>query len=183
MKQALTLLAGILGGFTAAGLVLLMISPPRGEPVTLLPPPTPEPHTIHLCGAVSTPGVYDLQPGAIVADAIAAAGGITDKADLARINLASEIQDGQKLMIPYVQPTSSDLHAQAPADTAGELLNLNQASAPELERLPGIGPATAKKIIEYRDINGPFLEVDDLMKVSGIGPAKMEQIRELVTTY
>jgi competence protein ComEA len=183
MKQVFTLLAGIIGGLAGAGLILLLLSPPRGHPVTLVPLPTPEPYTVDLCGAVVLPGVYRLEPGTIAADAIAAAGGVTEKADLAAINLAAEIKDGQKLFIPYLQPTNIPGEQPLPAQPGSGLINLNLAGAPELEQLPGIGPATAKKIVEYRDSHGPFLSVEDLLNVSGIGPAKLEQIRDFVTVY
>jgi len=186
MKQIALVFTGVLGGFAAAGLVILILSPPRGEPVTLLPPPTPEPFTVHICGAVATPGVYDLPPNAIVADAIEAAGGTTGKADMETINLASGVADGQKLYIPYLQPTSaadSAVQEQLQNQENTGLVNLNLAEAPELERLPGIGPATAKKIVEYRLQNGPFVTVEDLLNVSGIGETKLDQLRDLVTVY
>ncbi|MBN1265603.1 MAG: ComEA family DNA-binding protein [Anaerolineales bacterium] len=183
MKQLILVFSGILGGFTAAGLVILVLSPPRGEPVTLLPPPTSEPYTIHICGAIATPGVYNLPTDAIVADAINAAGGTTEKADLETINLAAAVADGQKLYIPYLQPTSSASTTAEQTRSNNDLVNLNLAEAPELERLPGIGPATAKKIVEFRDLHGPFIEIDDLLQVSGIGEAKLEQIRDMVTVY
>lgn len=183
MKQFLSILYGILIGFAAAGLVLLMLRPPRGEPVTLYPPPTARPLSVHICGAVTSAGVYSLPVDALVADALQAAGGASSLADLDSINLAARVADGQKLFIPYLQPTSISGETQEKQPAGDGLVNLNLAEAPELERLPGIGPATAKKIVEYRQAHGPFLAVEDLLQVSGIGETKLEQLRDLVTVY
>jgi len=188
LKNLWILVCGILGGLLAAGILLLLLAPARGQSIRLLPPPTPRPLTIHIIGEVHQPGVYRLTHGSILADAIAAAGGYTPRADPDHINLAEPVEDGLQIQIPAIPtPRPTNLpgtltpadHENTAAD--GFVLNINTADAPALERLPGIGPATAKKIVDYRDSYGYFNSIEDLLRVSGIGPAKLEQIKDLVT--
>ncbi len=180
--RAAPILLGIFIGLLAAGLLWLLIAEPRGEPVQLVPPPTPLPLQIHVSGSVVHPGVYDLPVGSIVQEAIEAAGGALPEADLERINLAASLENGVQVRVPsrtQVAPASA-----APLSTAaasGGLLNLNSATAPQLELLPGIGPTLAQSIVSYREAHGLFRSLDDLLDVPGIGPAKLEQIRGLVT--
>lgn len=177
-----TFLAGLLSGLLAAGVVLLFIARPKRFPIQLLPPPTPAPLRIHISGAVQNPGVYRIPPGSIYENALQAAGGRMPEADLARINLAAPLEDGQHLYIPFHLENSSTPFP----DSTGllnnpELLDVNLATAAELEQLPGIGPSLAKGIIAFREEHGLFLAPDDLLNVSGIGPSKLEQIRDLIT--
>ncbi len=176
-------LAGLLTGLLASGLLYLMVSKPRGEPVRLLPPPTLRPVSVHVVGAVQVPGVYQLPRGSIVQDALAAAGGPAAEADLAAINLAAGLSDSQQVYVPSVGETPPPVQRQGSSSLAAgdTLLNLNTATAPELERLPGIGPSLAQAIIEYREGNGPFQRPQDLLEVPGIGPAKLAQIEDLIT--
>lgn len=182
LQRGAGFLGGLLTGLLASGLLLLLTSKPRGHPVELLPPPTPMPLHVHVTGAVRSPGVYEVPVGSIVERALQAAGGPAPSADLTTINLAASVQDGQQISVP----SAPSAPAVAPLDvTPGEgvqngLVQVNTASASELERLPGIGPALAKKIVEYRESFGPFSSVDDLLKVSGIGPAKLEAIRDQI---
>ena len=167
------LLAGVLIGLLLAGVIFLLSSEPRGKPVELMPP---DPLRVHVAGAVEVPGVYELPQGSIVQDAIAAAGGLRADADLSTLNLAQPVQDGQRIEVAgLVEPESQSASAQAGADGR---VHLNSASAPELERLPGIGPALAQKIIQYREQHGPYQRLEDLLQVEGIGPAKLEGLRE-----
>lgn len=166
--------------------------------VTLVPPTTiqaaatPEPAVsgivvVHVAGSVSVPGVYELRPGDRIVDAVAAAGGATPDADLDGLNLAASIADGERVYVPAhgeVDPASVPTGAPASADgppAASGPIDLNVATAEQLEMLPGVGPATAAAIVDDRDRNGPFATVDDLDRVPGIGPAKLEAIREQVT--
>ncbi len=184
-RRALPFLFGLLTGLLAAGMLYLLLSEPRGEPVKLLPPATPGPLRVHVTGAVANPGVYALPSGAIVVEALEAAGGATDEAALEMVNLAAPLEDGAQVFIPAHRPTAESSGASpvsAPAASAG-LINVNTASSAELESLPGIGPAMAQKIIEYRQQNGPFLKPEDLLYVPGIGPARLEAIRDLITVY
>ena len=180
--------AGLMMGLLAAGLVILLTSPEHGQPIQLLPPPTLSPIRVHVSGAVAQPGVYAMPRGAIVQDALNAAGGPTGDTALAAVNLAQPIQDGQHLTFPSQSDVATSGTPDFPAlvepssDPPGERIDLNQASAPELELLPGIGPSLAQKIIDYREEHGPFASVDDLLDVPGIGPAKLEAVKDQVFT-
>ncbi len=174
----LVLLASALGG----GLFLLArdSSPPPIEIV--LPPPTVMPELkVYVSGAVVRPGVYALQPGARITDAVQAAGGATKEADLNRVNLALRVRDEDPIYIPRVGevlPTPSPETASPGGKT---LLDLNAATAAELEALPDIGKVTAQAILTYRTKNGPFQRVEDLLKVPGIGSGTLDKIRGMVT--
>lgn len=184
LKQSLILLAGILVGLLAAATLTVISSTPRGHPVALSLPPSPEPLRIHVCGAVSWPGVYELPHGSIVQQAIDLAGGPTSKAELSTINLAAQLEDGQQVFIPRLEEHSTPLPSGSSSSSSthpGELVNINTASAPELDLLPGIGPSLAQKIIEHRETYGPFTSIDDLINVSGIGSVKLEDLRDLIT--
>lgn len=132
---------------------------------------------VHVTGAVVSPGLYELQNGDRVADAIETAGGALPEADLSRVNLAAKVADGQQVLVPAQG-------AAAAAGGGGEgtgPVSLNSATLDELTRLDGVGPKTAQKIIEYREAHGGFRSVEELMEVPGIGPAKFEQLRGQVT--
>jgi len=182
LRRSVTYLFGLLTGLLAAGLLYLMVSKPRGQPIQLAPVPTPMPVRVHVSGAVVHPGVFELPPGSIVKQAIEAAGGPSPQASLERLNQAALVQEGQLITIPTLVPTpgGTPLPASAPASDPS-LVNINLADAPELDRLPGIGPALAQEIVRYREANGPSTVVDDLLNVPGIGPAKLAQVRDLVT--
>ena len=146
-------------------------------------------------GAVAHPGLYKLPPGSRVQAALAAAGGLSPQADVHRINRAAKLHDGQKLYVlsqgesTPPQAASSGQGCEGQACTSAEggvagsdaegqgLVNINTANAVQLTQLPGVGPAIAQKIIDYRTANGPFTSVDDLTKVPGIGAAKLAQIK------
>jgi competence protein ComEA len=197
-------------------------SMPRAEPA-----PMPQQAVIvHVAGAVAKPGVYSLNPGSRVADALDAAGGASKGADTDCINLALPVRDGEQVYVPLRQasagagnagvvslegggqpqprqsavasipPNRADITRSAPdsspsSDSADArvssnashtgLININTASVEELQRLPGIGPVLAQRIIDYRSANGPFPAVDDLVGVSGIGQAKLGRIAPLAT--
>lgn len=139
-------------------------------------------------GAVVTPGVYRLREGARVAQAIDAAGGLTPEADVAGLNRASKVVDGQKIYVPHVgeQQTvdvvagSGPGEASAGASVASDLVNINTANASELQTLSGVGPSMAQSIIDERTQNGPFTSIDDLMRVSGIGEKKFAKIKDCI---
>ncbi|GGO60248.1 hypothetical protein GCM10010910_05180 [Microbacterium nanhaiense] len=133
---------------------------------------------VHVAGAVAAPGLYVLDSGARVIDAVTAAGGLAADAGTAAINLARPLADGEQLVVPR---EGEDPPAAAGDGSAGALVNLNAADEATLETLPGIGPALATRIIEWREAEGPFTAVDDLLAVSGIGPRVLESLRELVT--
>lgn len=188
MKSGWTISLSVLGGVLGTGLLLLINSPPRGEPVSLLPPPTPAPLTIHVTGAVLRPGVFSLPADSRVQDAIQTAGGFMPNADDDQLNLAARLEDGQKIQVTFVQPKATKAPTTSQADTSAgapptqaELIDINTASTAELEQLPGIGPVKARRIVEYRQANGPFDEIADIQNVSGIGPATFAALEELIT--
>ncbi len=135
---------------------------------------------IHLTGQVSSPGVVELEADSRVLDAIKLAGGPTDEADLSRINLAGKLQDGTQIRVPAVGEDVSTAVNVFGAE-GQKLISINAASATELQTLPGVGPATASRIVDYRESNGPFVELADLMSVPGIGSSKFEQLKVLAT--
>lgn len=152
------------------------------------PSPSPSPVSVfvHVAGWVRKPGVYELAEGQRVMDAIEAAGGAKNGADLDALNLAAPLVDGTQILVPRaassVPPGSAGVVPPgAPGTGPGGLVNINTASETELETLPGIGPVTAQAIIDYRTENGPFGSVDELEDVSGIGPATLAEIADLVT--
>jgi competence protein ComEA len=174
-------LLGLLSGLMAAGFVLLFISRPRRYPIQLLPPPTASPLRIHVAGAVRHPGVYAVPINGIWESAIIAAGGELPEADLERINLAAPLEDGQHLFVPYRMSTDPGSPTGAPPDlNVASLVDVNHATLFDLEQLPGIGPSLAKNIVDFRETHGFFLIPEDLLQVSGIGPSKLAQIRDLI---
>lgn len=139
---------------------------------------------VHVDGAVAAPGVYELKETARVNDAVQAAGGLTDDADTSSVNLAATLADGSKVHIPAqgeaVEQSSSsagDSGAGASSSSSSGLININTASAEELDALPGVGPSTAASIVEDRERNGPFASPEDLMRVSGIGEKKFAKLQ------
>ena len=152
---------------------------------------------VHITGEVKKTGILTLNKGARIADAIKAAGGTTSEADINEVNLAYELQDGQKIYIPNKkdkQKNESKVYITTESgnnviiegntlETGGKSkkVNINNATKSELETLPGIGEAMANRIIEYREQNGKFQKIEDLKNVKGIGDAKFDKIKELVT--
>ena len=140
---------------------------------------------VHVVGAVQQPGVYHLSAGSRGDDAVRLAGGATAQADMRRINLAAVLVDGQQLLIPRIGeriPNNSvpNTVPNAPRNGMPTLIDINQATVADLDRLPGVGPSTAQAIVDHRTRNGPFASVDDLLAVRGIGPAKLAELRALV---
>jgi competence protein ComEA len=144
---------------------------------------------VDLRGEVAKPGVYELPAGSRLDDAIVAAGGLTEDADLTRLNLAERLQDGTVVTISSVAELAAT--GSAGAEGSGEdvrqdqpqgLINLNTANAVELESLPEVGEVTAARIIDYREANGPYRSVDDLVHVQGISMRTVSGLRDLVTT-
>lgn len=181
--------------FATGGTIASTLPPPSTVP----PPPTTSPPVavptrlvVHVAGAVAAPGVYELGSDERVHDAIVAAGGPNVDGDLDGLNLASSLADGQRIYVPVVgeiDPASvrSGAPAADTAQAAGEAaapsgpIDLNTATASQLETLPGVGAATAAAIVNDRDQHGPFASVGDLERVPGIGPAKLAAVADLVT--
>lgn len=175
-----------------AGIILLVSSQPRGEPIRLHPPPSPPLLVIQVSGAVAQPGVYQLAPGSRVQDAIRAAGGALPEASLGTINQAAPVEDGDMVWVPFSVPENGQLPEtplafpsrlpESVPEVAVEFpVNINTATAEELEALPGIGTELARRIIEYRTVNGPFTDPEDIQNVDGIGSGKFEAIKDLIT--
>lgn len=145
---------------------------------------------VHVIGSVKTKGIVELEKGARISDVIEAAGGITEDADLSKINLAYVVEDGQKIYVPNKNDSenTNNITEDAGNNVIGEnntiskyeKVNINTASQTELETLSGIGPSTALKIINYRDENGGFEKIEDLKNVPGIGEAKYENIKDSI---
>lgn len=157
---------------------------PAPSVVSAAPPsPSPTPMLrVHVAGEVVSPGVVTVPDGAIVLDAVDAAGGLADTADPADLNLAAPVSDGMQILIGSRDDPRGEVSGASGTDAGpGVLLDLNRATAAELEELPGVGPVTAGAIIAWREDNGEFTSVDELQEVSGIGPATLEKLRPLVT--
>lgn len=199
MKNVLYVLLGVMAGFVLAGVLIFVSRAPAGQPIALRPAPTKASIAVHVIGAVPRPGLYEFAEGARVQDAIDAAGGLLSTANVNAINLAALLADGQQLSVPYQSgqepvgdaaaalelPGSFDNNDSASEESSlsadGELININTATLEELDGLPGIGPTIAQRIIDYRTENGAFSTIDEIMEVSGIGPATFDEIKDLIT--
>ena len=141
---------------------------------------------VHVAGAVSAPGLYELPATARVGDALEAAGGPLPDASVDAVNLARQLGDGEQVYLPRVDEMDAPGATASPSSAAGtvpgeaSVVDINRANATELESLPGIGPSTAEKIVADRDANGPFTSPEDLMRVTGIGEKKFEALRDMV---
>lgn len=176
---------GLVGGYGVA-----MRAKPKPAKVSLSAPAARERDKtrkifVHVGGAVRRPGLYLLAEGARVDDAVRAAGGVLEDADLDALNLAARVKDGDKILVPAKDAEGSNdaggNDAGAAHGQSGGLVNLNTASISDLDSLPGIGPALAQRILDFRERNGGFRTVEDLLEVPGIGSKKFEELRELVT--
>lgn len=146
---------------------------------------------IHITGEVEEGGVIELEKGARISDAIEEAGGTTEEADLSNVNLAYSLSDGQKIKIPNINEENKETIVEEKAGediiiegnkSEEEKININKATQTEIETLPGIGPSTALKIINYRNEHGKFEKIEDIKNVSGIGDSKYENIKEYICT-
>jgi competence protein ComEA len=184
----------------AVALVLLLLGVryvlPAGTttPAVPLPPPpvsgasaTGAPAgqvVVDVVGAVRQPGLYRLSRDSRIADAVSRAGGATSKADLAQVNLAAPLADGEQVVVPKRGVVTAAPAGGGSADSTGGTpaapVQLSTATAEQLDSLPGVGPATAQKILDYRNKHGAFSSVDELDAVPGIGPKRLEQLRDLV---
>ena len=172
-------------GLIVGGLIGRFTSPSQhGAPISVLTPAPAQtvslaPVRVYVCGAVQQPGVYELPAGSIAEDALSAAGGPTQEADLEALNLALEVRDQQQVRVPRAGESVA-LELPERSAPVGQL-NINTATAAELEALPRIGPTIAENIIAYREAHGPFRSVDDLLEVPLIGPTTLEALKDLVT--
>jgi competence protein ComEA len=156
------------------------LAPPAAPPTETAT--TAAPVVVDVVGAVRRPGLYRLAQGTRIADAVARAGGATPKADLALINLAAPLADGTQIVVPRIGRGSAGgvAHSGGSAATPAGPIRLNSATLEQLQEIPGVGPVTAQRIVDFREQNGPFRSVDELDAVSGIGPKRLEQLQGLV---
>jgi competence protein ComEA len=158
-------------------------------PIVIADSSVSQPLTVEVRGAVTTPGVYELPAGSRVQDAVEAAGGLGLTADLSTINLARRVRDGEVIVVaavPTIGATAVVTEITGSSADSGpsstQKVNINTATASELESLPGIGKVTAQRIIAFREANGPFHAVDDLVQIQGISTRTVESLRDLITT-
>ncbi len=171
---AWAIVAGALAAGIAFGRPAATTTVPS-EPLVLGPQAAGTVLTVHVSGWVAEPGLVELDPGARVADALARAGGMRPGATAGSLNLAQAVVDGMRIHVPGPGEVAG-----APASSSDGKVVLNQASAGEIERLPGVGPVLAARIVAYRDEHGPFESPEDLLDVSGIGESKLDAIRDLI---
>jgi len=177
---------------TVAGVALLQI-PRRPALQITSTSATPSPIKVHVVGAVQSPGVYQLDGGARAADAVKAAGGPTESADLVALNLATQLKDGQQVVVPEIASQAQQPSPMAPsqavqpaalvrptATTQTGMIDLNSATRQQLEALPGIGPVTAQKILDYRLQNGRFVSVQELKDAKLVNSSTYEKVKDLV---
>jgi competence protein ComEA len=134
---------------------------------------------VHVVGAVHRPGLYRFSGHSRVADAVARAGGATRRADLALINLAAPLADGTQVVVPVKAPVSGSGSSAGSATAPAGPVHLNVATLEQLDSLPGVGPVTAQKILDYRQKHGAFSSLDELDAIPGIGSARIEQLRDV----
>jgi competence protein ComEA len=174
---ALILLLGrfVLGAGTTTTAAPLPLPPAAGAGVTGLPSSRV---VVDVVGAVRRPGLYRLAQGSRIADALTRAGGATAKADLAQVNLAAPLADGEQVVVPRRGVAAAG--AGSGSGGAAAPVQLSTATLEQLDSLPGVGPVTAQKILDYRQKHGAFQSVDELDAVPGIGPKRLDQLHELV---
>lgn len=179
MKNWQLIAFGIVLGLLSSALIILVISRPTGDPIKILPAPSPMPLIVDVSGEVMNPGVYTLPPNARVVEAITAAGGLLKSANTAQLNLAARISDGDKIWVPALSQASENPTSAVRGSSF--LININTASAKEIESLPGIGEVKANQIVTYRNEHGLFMSIEDLLNVPGIGSELLDTIRPLIT--
>jgi competence protein ComEA len=188
MKSVFYVVIGVIAGFALGGVLVFISRAPAGDQVILQPAPTKSPMVVYVAGAVVQPGLYELEYGSRVQDAIESAGGLLPDAKVDTLNLTSMLEDGEQLIIPYrddwdntKKEETGNMKSKEKTNEVNGLININTASVDELDSLIGIGPITAQKIIDYRIENGGFSTNEEIMNVSGIGPATYEDIKDLIT--
>jgi competence protein ComEA len=166
--------------FVGSGTATVERSPPAAGEIEAAAPAR---LVVHVVGAVRRPGLYRLEHGARIADAVRRAGGATRRADLSLVNLAAQVSDGTQVVVPRRVVVEAGVPATEGGESAvpvGGSVHLNTATLEQLDALPGVGPVTAQKILDYRQEHGAFGSVDELDAIPGIGPARLGQLRELV---
>jgi competence protein ComEA len=163
----------------------LLLGAGAAQPSQVLPPPAALTTVdarlvVDVVGAVRRPGLYRLPQGTRVADALARAGGLTRNADRTLVNLAAPLADGEQVIVPARVPAAAGRSGGSGSTAPSGPVHLNVATLEQLDALPGVGPVTAQKILDYRQKHGAFGSVDELDAIPGIGPARLDQLRDLV---
>lgn len=171
--------SAVVGTVLTPGGEIVEVSVPADDPAASIVPT--DVVVLHVHGAVGEPGIVELPLGSRVVDAIAAARGPTDDADVGAVNLARVVADGEQLYVPRLGEAPPPSVGGATGPDAQGRVNINTADAAALETLAGVGPALAARIIAWREQNGPFRSVDELTAVSGIGPKTLDGMRDQVT--
>ena len=175
---------GVLGMLLVALAAAFLQRPAPAPLVVQAPTPRPSPSpavvpiAVSVAGEVPRPGLYHLPPGSRIDDAVRAAGGPNEEADVHRLNLAARLADGQQIVVPR---KIEALGAGAAPPVLPTLVNINVATIPELDRLPGVGPVIAQRIVAYREQHGPFTRIEQLREAKLVNAATFEKIKDLVT--
>jgi competence protein ComEA len=184
-RHVLLALGGAVALLLLAGRVFVHAGAPTApavvpvRPVAPLRAAAPAAVVVDVVGAVRRPGLYRMHEGDRIADAVARAGGPTAKASTESINLAAPLADGEQVVVPR-RGVAPPLAAAAGAGPSAGPVHLSTATVEQLDTLPGVGPVTAQKIVDYRTEHGAFRSVDELDAIAGIGPARLDQLRDLV---
>jgi competence protein ComEA len=183
-RRVLTAVAMLFLVLIVGGKLLLRPAQPAIPPPVRMAAPARTPVAaqlfVHVVGAVRRPGLYRLHDGARVADAVTRAGGVTSRAQLELLNLAARVADGEQVVVPRRGVGGAVAPGSSGAASSGGPVHLGAATLEQLDELPGVGPVTAQKILDYRQAHGAFRSVDELDAVPGIGPARLDELRGLV---
>ena len=174
------IVAVLVAAFSTGGQVQSVAVDPQPSPGRSSGPAAGTAIFVHILGAVARPGLYQLRDGDRAVDAVATAGGFTETADQQQINLARVVADGEQIYIPTIGESPPPGVADSPGTTGGKV-NINTADSAALQALPRVGPTMAERIIAWREANGRFATVEDLMSVSGIGDKTFADLKELIT--
>jgi len=189
MQKWQYILLGLILGLLASASILLISSPPKGNPISLEEKSENQYIKVHISGAVYKPGIYSIKSKSRVDDIITLAGGLTEDADLDLINLAEHIYDADRIFVPSIEKEVEANQKQIEKNASDFCstsisypLNINKATQDELNCLPGIGPLKSLDIIHYRQIHGPYESIDELRNVEGIGEIILKDIRPIIVT-
>jgi competence protein ComEA len=181
LKTWQAILLGFISGAVMLAAVIYISLPDRMVPLKILPTATPAPVIVHVSGAVNKPGLYTLAPDKRLQDAINAAGGSTESADLDKVNLAAPLADGMKISIPVFGEKATQQNVNGSVNpTEPVVIHLNTATTKDLELLPGIGVEKAAAIVTERENRGRFQSIDDLLSVAGISKNLYEQVKPFI---
>jgi competence protein ComEA len=186
LSRVTLVIAAIVVGIAGTYLAFRALDERAAPPIVIEDAAATRPVVVDVRGAVAKPGVFELPPAARVQDAVAAAGGLTADADLSMINLARRVRDGEIVFVAAVPEAGTPIVAPAIPEASGgrdsARININTASAAELEQLPAIGEVIAGRIVAFREEHGPYRSVNDLIHVDGVSATTIDRLKDLVTT-